>query len=178
MFGLIQKKICLLGDISVGKTSLVRRFTEGIFDENYLSTLGVNILRKELMLSADSLIRLVIWDLAGGEQPRALQNNYILGASGALLVCDLTRENTFSALEKYGEMVRRVNPSAPLILLGNKADLVHKRSQKFPDLLEISRHLDAPLLFTSALSGENVEKAFYDLAHTMVASPSLPNDHL
>ncbi|MFN3372526.1 MAG: Rab family GTPase, partial [Chloroflexus sp.] len=86
----LAAKICLLGEFSVGKTSLIRRFVEGIFDERYLSTLGVKISRHSLTIDHIDM-NLIIWDTTGGERFNQIVQNYYRGAAGALLVCDLTR---------------------------------------------------------------------------------------
>ncbi len=95
----IQKKVCLLGDFAVGKTSLVRRFVEGRFDDKYLSTIGVKISRKTLARPYGAL-HLIVWDLAGGEEFGA-ESSYLRGAAGALIVGDLTRRETLESFERY-----------------------------------------------------------------------------
>ena len=86
----VQKKVCLLGDFAVGKTSLIRRYVEDRFDDKYLSTIGVKISRK-IVQRPDYALTLLIWDLAGGDDINQLSRRYLLGAVGAILVCDLTR---------------------------------------------------------------------------------------
>lgn len=160
----LQKKVCLLGDFAVGKTSLIRRFVEGRFDEKYLSTIGVNISRKPLQRNGHFL-NFIIWDLAGGESFTSPMQGYLRGTAGALIVCDLTRKDTLLALSKYAEEIKRMAPQAPFILLGNKADLLESRSISIADLTTISHQLQAPFLLTSAKSGMNVEAAFTELAN-------------
>ncbi|MCP5099231.1 MAG: GTP-binding protein, partial [Chloroflexi bacterium] len=96
----VQKKICLLGDFAVGKTSLIRQYVEGKFDDRYLSTIGVKISRKTLKRDAMTL-NLLIWDLAGGDNQNQIQATYLRGAVGALMVCDLTRTETIDAIFDY-----------------------------------------------------------------------------
>ena len=89
-----SKKICLLGDFSVGKTSLVRRFVHNRFDDQYISTIGVKVSRKTVVLPvADDLVELtlMVWDLAGSQGTTPIAASYLRGAVGAVLVCDLTR---------------------------------------------------------------------------------------
>lgn len=156
-----QKKVCLIGDFAVGKTSLIRRFVEGIFDEKYLTTVGVVVSRKSLILE-DYSLKLLIWDLAGGRD--FAQPAYLTGVAGALLVCDLTRASTLAFLRSYAQQIRDVNPQAMLVLLGNKADLTDERAITDEQLQAISAELNAPALATSAKSGENVDKAFLLMA--------------
>ena len=107
---MIQKKICMLGDFGVGKTSLIKRFVEGRFDDRYLSTIGVKISRR-VVKQADNEINLLIWDLVGGEfLAETTERNYMRGASGALLVCDLTRLNTLDILPEYLTRLKTINP--------------------------------------------------------------------
>jgi len=91
MATLIQKKVCLLGDFSVGKTSLSERFVYDRFSGRYLSTIGVKISRKPINISKDIMLNMLIWDLAGSEEFSGVQSSYLQGAQGAILVCDLTR---------------------------------------------------------------------------------------
>lgn len=157
-----QKKICLLGDFAVGKTSLVRRFVEGRFDDRYLSTIGVKISRRTLARSYGDL-NLIVWDLAGGDEFGA-QSAYLRGAAGALIVCDLTRRETLGAFERYAVQVRTVNPNAALVFVGNKIDLVEQRAISDADLQETCAMFGGPYLLCSAKTGEQVEAAFLSLA--------------
>jgi small GTP-binding protein len=165
----IQKKICLLGDFAVGKTSLVRRFVEGRFDERYLSTIGVKISRKPLTRPYGTL-NLLVWDLAGSEEVGA-ESSYIRGASGALIVCDLTRRDTLSGLEHYAAQLRQLNPKAVTVFVGNKADLIETRAISDEDLQALSAKLNSPCFLSSAKTGENVENAFLNLAERIEAEP-------
>ncbi|MBN1148863.1 MAG: GTP-binding protein [Anaerolineales bacterium] len=161
----VQKKICLLGDISVGKTSLINRFVYDRFDERYLSTIGVKVSRKELPLRQGRPAHLLIWDLAGNEDFSGVRLNYLQGAAGALLVCDLTRASTLESLTEYARQLRQIAPKAALIMLANKNDLVDEREITPAALAEVARQLGAPApLLTSAKTGEGVEQSFLKLA--------------
>lgn len=161
----IQKKICLLGDFAVGKTSLVRRFVEGRFDEKYLSTIGVKISRRK-MITSNKEMNLIIWDLAGGDDFNA-QSSYLRGAAGAIIVCDLTRYETLGAIERYASQFRQVNKSASLVFVGNKVDLVEERVISNDDLHAMCSALEGAFYLTSAKTGEQVEACFYHLAEAL-----------
>ena len=161
----IQKKVCLLGDFAVGKTSLIRRYVEGIFDESYLTTVGVVVTRKALVYP-DIALNLLIWDLAGGRD--FSQSGYLIGVASAFIVCDLTRATTLTTCHAYSSQVRQLNPDAELVLLANKSDLIDDRIISDEQLWAIAGELDAPLLFTSAKTGEQVEAAFLRLADSLV----------
>lgn len=160
----IQKKICLLGDFGVGKTSLVYRFVEGGFDDKYLSTIGVKISRKTFTRSYGEL-NMLVWDLAGSNGFESSSRTYMQGASGALVVCDLTRRDTLAACENYARQVRTMNPGIHLVFVGNKADLEQERVISVSDLLAtLSAFGDRTFFLTSAKTGEKVEEAFTYLA--------------
>lgn len=161
---IIQKKICMLGDFAVGKTSLVRRFVESRFSDNYLSSIGVNITRKELTFQDGPNIRFLIWDLAGSNKFTGVQTSYILGSAGALIVCDLTRLETFHSLSKYVSCLHEVRPCAPFIIIVNKFDLIDIEQQQMQELKQQAFQLKARFFITSAKTGEGVESAFYALA--------------
>lgn len=162
-----QKKVCVLGDFAVGKTSLIRRFVEARFDEKYLTTVGVAVSRKRVSFS-NATVHLLIWDLAGGQE--FSQSGYLTGLAGALLVCDLTRAETVAAYRPYVTQVRQTNPKAHIILLANKSDLTDARSVSEEQLLFIAGELSVPILMTSAKTGERVEEAFVMLAERLVGS--------
>jgi small GTP-binding protein len=164
----IQKKICLLGDFAVGKTSLVRRYVEGRFDDKYLSTIGVKIVRRALMRPYGTL-HLVIWDLAGSDEFSTTAPRYLQGAAGALIVCDLTRPPTLASFEFYAGLLQAQAPSAPQIFLGNKADLAAERLISDADLQAACAPYGGRYLLTSARTGEHVEQAFSLLADALEA---------
>ncbi len=162
----IQKKICLLGDFAVGKTSLIRRYVEGRFDDRYLSTVGVKISRKSID-RGDYRLNLLVWDLAGGEEFEKISSRYLMGAAGALIVCDLTRS---ASLEKAGEYARdllQMNPGSKIVLAGNKVDLVEEIAIGEESLQEAGEEIGAPVYLTSAKTGEKVDNAFLKLAELL-----------
>ncbi len=164
---LFSKKICLIGDISVGKTSLVRRFIESRFDEHYLSTIGVTVSRKTLTMHLEKSTAettLLIWDFAGGEQFDRVVRNYYQGASGAFFVCDVTRSTTIEAISHYLQLFMNVNPGRPIVVLGNKIDLVADRAAYDQLVRSQAEQIGAAWFTTSAKTGENVETAFRMLA--------------
>jgi small GTP-binding protein len=168
----IQKKICLLGDIAVGKTSLVRRYVEGAFDDKYLSTIGIKISRK-LLVKQDVQLNLLLWDLAGGEEFSGQDKNYLRGAAGALLVCDLTRPETFAILSVYAGRLRDISPHAVLLIAGNKADLLKGNPASPSDLEALSQAIATPFLLTSARTGHNVEESIDLLADRLISGGHL-----
>ncbi|NIA11574.1 MAG: GTP-binding protein [Nitrospiraceae bacterium] len=170
---LIQKKICLLGMFGVGKTSLVRRFVYDRFDDSYLVTVGVKVSQKILppIKNPDGHLtqfNFLIWDIAGFEDSSNPIRNYFLGASGALVVADLSRPYTTETLPKILDFFLSVAPDAKIVLIGNKKDLFDQPETQAESLQNWKSEKGLPFLLTSAKTGENVEKAFLTLANTLV----------
>lgn len=169
MPSIAQKKICLLGEFAVGKTSLVRRFVEGRFDDRYLSTIGVKISRRVIERSSGNL-NLLVWDLAGSDEFNGqIQVNYLRGSAGALVVCDLTRRETLGGFQRYVDQFRAIGLNIPLVFVGNKMDLLEERAISPEELQSVAGVFQSPCLLSSAKTGENVETAFVRLAEMMEA---------
>jgi len=165
----------MVGVPAVGKTSLVRRFVYSRFDERYLSTIGTSISRREVELDLGGnayFVKMILWDLAGAEHFSALMESYFRGLSGAMLVCDLTRENTLESLRSHVQTIQKINKNASIVLLCNKADLEAEREISDAKIKEISETLGIDYFLTSAKSGDNVEAAFSKLAQHIVHSTS------
>lgn len=158
------RKICLIGDFGVGKTSLVSRFVNQVFSEKYLTTVGVKIDTKPLRTASGDL-KLVIWDLAGKNALDAVRLNYLKGASGLLIVADGTRESTVHSALFLLQQSRQVVPDAQALLLVNKFDLLAEWEVSAAALAELRRSLT--VFECSAKSGEGVEVAFQTLADRM-----------
>ncbi|NJN18436.1 MAG: GTP-binding protein [Oscillochloris sp.] len=168
----LTQKICLLGDFSVGKTSLVRQFVEGRFDDRYLSTIGVRVSRRQAVVNAHEL-SLLIWDIAGSEAFSQVVHNYYAGSGGALLVCDLTRLDTLGTLERYSAEFRQINPAAHLVLLANKLDRSSERAIEHQQLADFAARLNIPWYLTSAKTGAGVEASFLDLSAAIITQRSM-----
>lgn len=162
----LSAKVCLLGDYAVGKTSLVRRFVYNMFDDRYLSTIGVKVSRKVVALARGEDVvelTLMLWDLAGSEEFDSVRASYLRGAVAGLIVCDLTQPTSLLAAPGYAQQIRAVNPQAALTLIANKLDLAEQRAVSDDDVCAMARVLNAPCLFTSAKSGHGVDEAFREL---------------
>ena len=169
----ITKKICLLGDFNVGKTSLIRRFVEDKFSDQYLSTVGVKVSRKSLNIRTDSnlyQISLLIWDLEGNTKFKSITPSYLKGASGSIIVADLTRSNTLNGLNHHIEIFLKINPQGTMAIALNKADLVPQ--EKLKKLLEIhGSHYHNQILGTyptSAKTGAKVSDMFTGLCRSFI----------
>ena len=166
---MLNRKICIIGDFGVGKTSTVARFVHNVFSEKYLTTVGVKIDTKEVMLADQRPVKLVIWDIAGTDRFAAVEFSYLRGLQGYLLVVDGTRAYTLdSALKLKSEVEERMG-KMPFVCIVNKADL-EGQWEVTEDQLDTLRSDGFRLLKTSAQSGDSVDKALHMLAE-LVAGP-------
>ena len=161
-------KICLLGEAAVGKTSLVYRFIENKFRDNYKSTLGVNLLKKDLVIDDYGGVSAQIWDLGGQESFKSLRKLYLEGANGAFVIFDTTKRNTFDKVDEWIQSFKDSRGERPLLLIGNKIDLSDKIKVEEAEAKEYADKNAMRLIYTSAKTGENVEKAFKGLVKTIL----------
>ena len=159
----ISKKVILLGHFGVGKTSLVKRFVYSKFSEEYLTTIGVKIDKKEVELP-EHLLTMIIWDIEGGAAQSKLPQSYFLGANGIVYVFDLTRPSTYEKIESDLSYFRELLPAAKIQIVGNKSDLLDEL-----ELKEIREQLEGQFdHLSSAKTGENVEIMFKTLGELMI----------
>lgn len=156
-------KIVILGEPSVGKTSLVKAFVEKTFREDYLPTIGVSILIKRLSLDIEGKtvdFSLSLWDIAGQKKFHQMRATYFSGAKGAFIVGDLTRPDTFEKLDEwYDDLKKHVPGDIPVVLLANKSDLDSATDQALLDQI-VKKTKAVEQLKTSAKIGDNVKKSF------------------
>ena len=173
-----QFKICVIGDGYVGKTSVRRKYLGQGFRSNYIPSLGVDFAQKTVMHDNDS-VRLVIWDIAGQTQFQSLRRRYYDGCSGLVLIYSVVDRESFDNASKWLVEAKGYMKDLPvLIIVGNKIDLrsYHPKEDiiSYEEGLEFtkkfSERLDTPAIFieTSALTGENIDRAFDKLTRLMV----------
>lgn len=165
---MIQKKIGLIGAPAVGKTSLVRRYVEGQFSDEYLTTIGVAISRKVVATDAGE-VSLVVWDVNGDDDFAPIRTSYLLGASAVLLVADGTRPATLDhALTLHTDLADALG-TIPAVVAVNKRDLEGAWAVDDARLAAL-RAEGRPVFETSAKSGDAVEAAFAELAARAVGA--------
>jgi small GTP-binding protein len=167
----LNKKVCLLGDIAVGKTSLVRRFLYNAFEERRVRTIGFKVSRKVVVVTArDDVAELamIIWDLAGDENSDRVYASYLRGAAGAVLVCDLTQPKTLESLRAYAAAMCCVNPDARFVIAANKDDLTGVPQLSEEQVQRVANELHTACFFTSAKTGDAVEAVFRQLGRALV----------
>ncbi len=164
----VKLKVCLVGDRGVGKTSLIRRYVLDTFSDTYLQTLGTKVTKKEvdlLLPEAELHIHALIqvWDIMGHQGFRELlRAAYFHGCQGILAVSDVTNEPTLGGIDTWVDGAFKVAGEVPVHLLVNKADL--EPVVREHDVQEFAQGRDMAYLYTSAKRGDNVTRAFEDLA--------------
>ena len=153
-------KILIIGAGGVGKTTLLRRFVEGIFTTDIKMTIGVEFFTKDMQVE-NYECSLQLWDFGGQERFRFLLDSYILGVKGTLLMFDLTRIATLDPIKEWVDLLRKNNPELPILLVGAKKDLEEKTSvdDNYVLQLNVTFHF-IDYVKISSKTGENVNSAF------------------
>ncbi len=167
------KKICLLGDAAVGKTSLIKKYVHDIFDDAYVATIGTKVTRKEMLIrkpdhDLEYHLKLTIWDILGSHTFTSVKATAYKGATGALLVCDVTRPETLLHTKNWVKTLTKEQGKLPMVLLVNKSDLEGKRSVSESEINNIAEKLDMDYWYTSAKTGQNVSLAFRNLGEMLI----------
>ncbi|KAK6158928.1 hypothetical protein DH2020_006242 [Rehmannia glutinosa] len=174
-------KVVVIGDSAVGKTQLLSRFAKNDFCLDSKSTIGVEFQTRTVNINS-KVIKAQIWDTAGQERYRAVTSAYYRGALGAMLVYDVTKRQSFDHVARWVEELRaHADTSIVIMLVGNKADLVDLRSVPTEDAVEFAENQGLYFFETSALTGENVEQAFFKLLeeiHRVVSKKALDSSNI
>jgi small GTP-binding protein len=161
----VSKKIILIGHFGVGKSSLIKRFVENTFSEDYKVTIGVHIFKKSVPIPEQGKeVSLVIWDLEGNDDINNTRVSYLLGTHAFIYVYDVTRPATYQNIEAELSYLKEKQKNTPIIVVGNKADLVTKVFIK-QNIGDFGKSTD---LFVSAKTGDKVDLLFYNLAQTLI----------
>ncbi|XP_042786497.1 ras-related protein Rab-22A isoform X2 [Panthera tigris] len=161
-----ELKVCLLGDTGVGKSSIVWRFVEDSFDPNINPTIGASFMTKTVQYQ-NELHKFLIWDTAGQERFRALAPMYYRGSAAAIIVYDITKEETFSTLKNWVRELRQHGPPNIVVAIaGNKCDLIDVRSKN-------SVRRRQPTIWREGLQAP--ETAFRAAAKLLLTEPRPPD---
>ena len=153
-------KVIIIGDTHVGKSNVLLRFSEDIFQDSFQPTIGVDFKIKSINFE-NTPIKLQLWDTAGQERFRNITNSYYKGAHGIILVYDITNHNSFQNLDLWLEEVEKHGATnLTKILIGNKSDLEELRQVEKKEAEKKAEEMGMPFLETSAKEGTNVEKVF------------------
>lgn len=156
----ISKKVVVLGHFGVGKTSLIRRFVEDSFSDNYKVSIGVHITKKTIEFSIDESVTLILWDLEGTDDISQIRESYLLGSHGIIFVFDVSRPTTFQNLGKDLISLKEKTNGIPVKIVGNKSDLVDAKEL---DQVLSDKNISYDYI-TSAKTGHKVNQLFEELA--------------
>ena len=160
-------KIVVLGDISVGKTSILSRFRYGIFEPEYMPTLGIDFFSQNLFYE-DKTIRLILWDTAGEERFRSLIPSYLKNADCIIIVFDITNKDSFNSLNKWlTDSKNNASEGTIYIICGNKSDLKEKRTVNENEIDEYIKKNELIYVECSAKNGEGIKDLFNTVAKNL-----------
>jgi small GTP-binding protein len=165
-------RIVLLGDAAVGKSSLLRRYTENAFDEEYKQTIGTTFATKDVDVKDSDgdvrKVRLNVWDMGGQSTYRELRRQFMKGASAAIIVYDVTRPETFMAMNNWFESFKEVCPESPVLISANKVDLEAERMVPSEPGRMLRDWFQADYFETSAKTGDEVVNVFSRTAEVVL----------
>ncbi len=170
-------RVTLLGESAVGKSALLRRFSSNSFDMEYSPTLGST---SELLtitfpspIGKFKSIQMQVWDMGGQATYRELRRQFIKGSAGGFLVYDVTRPETFMAMNHWYTLFREVCPNSPLVICANKVDLKEQRMVPVEPGIMLRDWFQCEYYETSARTGQSVEKVFTRLAELLAQGPAM-----
>jgi len=167
-------KLLLIGDAGVGKSSILLQFTEGIFDDNLQSTIGVDFKVKTMTIGGKK-IKITIWDTAGQERFRTLTSSYYRGAQGVILVYDVGRRDTFENLATWLQEVETYcaagGKNCVKLLVGNKIDRDRVVEREEAD--EWAQTRGMLFMEASAKTKVGIEQVFQEIVHKILENPIL-----
>jgi small GTP-binding protein len=169
----IKIKICLLGDPAVGKTSLIQQYIYNFFGDTYMRTLGTKVSRKVVQVEdtendMEYELTMMIWDIMGQKFTSMPLDKYLKMAQGALIVCDITREETFKSLAEWKKTLYKQSGKIPVVYLANKIDLEKNAAFKLSVFEDFCNNENIEYFVSSAKTGKNVNEAFFKLGESIV----------
>lgn len=167
---MLQKKICMLGSFAVGKTSLVRRFVDNSFSENYTTTIGVKIDKKNVTVN-NTEVALLLWDVYGEDSHQTVLPAYLRGMAGYLLVADPTRPTSFKSAVSLHHLVKDTLGEKPFVFVLNKSDLKEQwttEPAELKDEIDQLKSLAVAVIETSAKTETGVNEMFETLAKSLL----------
>ena len=160
-------KLMMLGDASVGKTSLTLRYISGYFMEDLKLTIGVDFYSKTTIFN-EKKVKLQMWDFGGEERFRFLLSQYCKGANGAFFLYDITNVRSIEHLPEWTQIVRENAGDIPIMLIGSKKDLEEFRTVPREDgILAAKKYNLSSFIELSSKTGDNVERAFKVMTETL-----------
>ena len=157
-------KVLLLGDSTVGKTCILLKYTDKIFQETHMMTIGLDYRLKTMTLQSGKEVKLQIWDTAGQDRFRSITKNYYKGSHGIILIYDVTSLKTFENVKSWVSQIHEeISDKVVIYLVGNKIDMDDERKVQTEEGQKLAEELGVPFVETSAKSGENIDNIFSDI---------------
>ena len=157
-------RISMLGDSSVGKTSLINTFLNVEFSDNLLSNIGIEKTETKMIMKDGNEMKIIIWDTAGQERFHSISAGTIKNAQGIVVSFDITNQKSFDNVKKWLENIRENNDKIPIVLFGNKCDLKEKREVDEKEARDFANVNNLTYFETSAKSNINVKEGFTKIA--------------
>ena len=169
-------KILVVGDSTVGKTNFIRMFIENKFNQNYMTTSGIDLKTSSIEIK-NKKIRVQLWDTAGQEKYRAITTNLFLKVQAALIVYDITNEETFNNLKTWVRSIKEeCGKQIQMLIIGNKNDLNEERVVDKNIAMEYAKEEKIDYLETSSKTGDNIQKAISLLCEKVLENTEFTND--
>jgi len=159
-------KVCLVGDVGVGKTNIALRFAKGTFQHYHEYTISASFMSRSVNIDGE-MIEYRIWDTAGQEKYRSIMPKHYRGSAAAIVVYDIASENSFQYMKSWVKEVTECEPSAKLVVLGNKCDLKEQRQVPYEDGKSYADRNNAIFMETSAKTRKNIEEVFYKIGRAL-----------
>lgn len=162
-------KVILIGDSNCGKTSMINRYVNNEFSNNYICTIGVDFMMKNLVINSE-VIKIQIWDTAGMEKFKQITTSYYRGAQGALICFDLTSRNSFLSLSKWVDDFNRFSNSIfkkSITIIGLKSDLIQEREVSKNEIMDYVNINNYKYYECSSKTGENIKECFYEVGSSL-----------
>ena len=157
-------KVLLLGDSTVGKTCVLLKYTDKIFQETHMMTIGLDYRLKVMQLQSGKEVKLQIWDTAGQDRFRSITKNYYKGSHGIILIYDVTSLKTFENVKSWVSQIHEeISDKVVIYLVGNKIDMDDERKVQTEEGQKLAEELGVPFVETSAKSGVNIDNIFSDI---------------
>lgn len=167
-------KVIMVGDSTVGKTSLVNFYVDKVVCDDFVSTVGVDFKNKSLIIN-DQEIVLQIWDTAGQEKFRSITKSYFRRADAIVVVFDINNRDTFNAVQAWMTSIEeQLDRKVPIALIGNKLDI----GQQIPyqEIDQVAEKYKVQYFSTSAKTGEGIEECFLYIANSIFENAQNPHE--
>ena len=172
-------KILLLGDSTVGKTCFLLRYVDDSFLDLHMATIGLDYRLKTLILEEQKIVKVQLWDTAGQDKFRAITRNYYKGASGIILIFDVTNVKSYENIKKWiNEIKEEISEKVAIVLIGNKIDNAQERKISKEQGDKLASEIGVKFFETSAKTGEGInESVFFLVKKIFENDPEVKNKY-